>query len=252
MNQRDLTKHSQDNTNLISIIIATYNAEKFLPGCLESIASQSYPNIELVVIDSCSTDNTISLLKTFDRFPVIWISEHDNGIYDALNKGIGLAKGQWLYFIGSDDRLLPGFSELASKLHGEKNIFYANSTSYYTAATKPTFEILTGKFSRYRLAKYCVNHQSVIYPSSAFKHYRYNTRYTVFADYDLNLKLWGNRHFKKIYCNVPIVNYHMDGFSSTVTDDAFKKDKPALIKSSLGWWIYLRYLLKRFKKKMGR
>ena len=191
-------------------------------------------------------------MKEFDKGNVVWISEPDKGIYDALNKGIKLARGKWFYFLGADDRLLQGFSEMASKLKDENTVYYGNSVPFYYSSNKPSYELLIGKFSNYRLAKYCMNHQAVIYPAKAFYKYEYDLRYKVFADYALNIQVWGDRDFKKIFYPVTIARYNMTGFSSTITDVQFKKDKPRLIRKSMGWLMYARFIFKRFKKRLRR
>jgi glycosyltransferase involved in cell wall biosynthesis len=235
---------------LISIVIATYNAGSQLQECLASIDQQAYDNIEILIIDGGSTDNTIEIVKKFSgRKSITWLTEKDQGIYDALNKGIKLAKGDWLYFMGADDRLLPGFSELASKLKDPNTIYYGNTHEKYDPENKPSFTILTGEFSKYRLAKYCINHQAIIYPASAFEKYGYNVKYKVFADYALNLALWGDNNFNREHHSLTIVSYDMTGFSSLNEDIVFKQEKAALIKMNLGWIIYLRFMLKKLKKR---
>lgn len=239
----------QEKEKLISIIIATYNAEKHLLKCLESIRSQRFKNIEIIVIDGGSKDATISILKSFNYSSLIFISEPDLGIYDALNKGVKRAKGHWLYFLGSDDFLLDGFTDFAEKLADSKTIYYGNSESHYSGTVKPIYEILKGKFTSYRLTKYCMNHQSIIYPSSIFKNHRYDLRYKVFADYALNLMLWGNRSYKKAHLPISIVDYNMDGFSSITNDEMFRRDKPKIIRKHMGLLIYLRYMFRRYKRR---
>ena len=233
----------------ISIIIATFNAERCIRECLDSISNQQVENIEIIVIDGGSTDNTVQLLKQFKNVKLSWISESDKGIYDALNKGVAMAKGRWLYFLGADDRLLPGFTDMMNNLEDEDAIYYGDTETYYTG-DKPSFEVLHGEFSTYRLAKYCINHQAVIYPAKLFSKYHYNLRYKVFADYALNIQAWGDPSFKKIYHPVNIAVYHMSGFSSTEKDEIFKEDKPTLIRRYMGWGMYLRFLYKRYKKKL--
>jgi glycosyltransferase involved in cell wall biosynthesis len=238
----------RENT-LISIIIATYNAGAQLQECLASIDEQAYDNIEILIIDGGSTDNTLEIVKNFNGRSITCVSERDKGIYDALNKGIKLAKGNWLYFMGSDDRLLPDFSVLASKLENPNTIYYGNTHENYDPENKPSFTILTGEFSKYRLAKYCINHQAIIYPAKAFEKYSYDTKYKVFADYALNLALWGDNDFKREHHELMIVSYDMTGFSSLNVDITFKQEKAALIKKNLGWVVYLRFMLKKLKKR---
>lgn len=90
---------------LISVIIAVYNGEKYLQKALESVISQHYTQKELIVIDGNSTDNTVSIIEKFSEDIKYWLSEHDRGIYDAWNKAIEAASGEWICFIGADDFL---------------------------------------------------------------------------------------------------------------------------------------------------
>ncbi|MEI6411931.1 MAG: glycosyltransferase family 2 protein [Bacteroidota bacterium] len=86
----------------VSIITATYNSEKNITTCLESVASQDYGNIEHIIIDGASKDNTLNIVKQFPHVHLV-ISEPDKGIYDALNKGLALASGEIVGFLNSDD-----------------------------------------------------------------------------------------------------------------------------------------------------
>ena len=91
----------------ITIIIATYNAEKTLNRCLNSIIPQLTEECELIIIDGNSKDKTNEIIKSYKESVAYYISEPDKGIYDAWNKGINAAKGKWIAFIGADDILLP-------------------------------------------------------------------------------------------------------------------------------------------------
>lgn len=89
----------------LSIVIATYNCADTLQACLDSIHAQSWPGIEIVVADGGSTDGTVELIRAnADRLGP-WVSEPDRGIYDAWNKALELAGGDWIHFLGGDDRL---------------------------------------------------------------------------------------------------------------------------------------------------
>lgn len=91
----------------ISIIIATYNAGATLDRCLASIIAQLSADVELLIIDGGSKDNTVSIVEQYSRYVSYFVSEQDHGVYDAWNKGIAKAKGDWVMFIGADDILLP-------------------------------------------------------------------------------------------------------------------------------------------------
>src|ERR1700722_16529958 len=92
-------------SNLLSIIIPTYNSQNTILTALQSIVKQSFDDFEIIIVDGLSNDDTVTIVKNFQDDRIKIISELDNGIYDAMNKGIDRAKGDWLYFLGSDDRL---------------------------------------------------------------------------------------------------------------------------------------------------
>lgn len=90
----------------LSIIIATYNAEKYISTCIDSILTAKTDGVELIIIDGGSIDSTIDLIRGYKDSINYFLSEPDKGIYDAWNKAILVAKGEWVTFIGSDDVLV--------------------------------------------------------------------------------------------------------------------------------------------------
>src|SRR4051794_25072849 len=110
----------------ISIIVVTYNAGSILQNCLDSIFRQAYPAIEIIIIDGKSDDNTVSIIEKNSSRIAYWKSEPDEGIYDAMNKALKHVTGEWIYFIGADDELLPGFSDMAMELIDTAAIYYGN------------------------------------------------------------------------------------------------------------------------------
>lgn len=91
----------------ISIITATYNAATVLPRLIESLRAQTDPDFEWVVVDGVSTDGTLAILSEAGDVVTTFISEHDFGIYDALNKAINKASGDYYLVLGADDMLAP-------------------------------------------------------------------------------------------------------------------------------------------------
>jgi glycosyltransferase involved in cell wall biosynthesis len=90
---------------LISIVVAVLNGARTLPTCLDSVFAQSHADWELIVIDGGSRDGTLEYLRTRAARFAYWVSEPDRGIYNAWNKAVPKARGEWLSFLGSDDRL---------------------------------------------------------------------------------------------------------------------------------------------------
>ena len=89
----------------LSIIIPTFNSAKTLSRCLDSVISQSFTDWEVLMMDGVSNDDTIKIASSYQDSRIRIYSEPDKGIYDAMNKGIDKAQGEWLYFLGSDDWL---------------------------------------------------------------------------------------------------------------------------------------------------
>lgn len=88
-----------------SIITVTYNSEKYLADCIRSVQRQNYKNIEHIIIDGNSTDDTVKIIREYEHHVAHWISESDRGMYDAINKGLKLATGDIVGILNSDDML---------------------------------------------------------------------------------------------------------------------------------------------------
>lgn len=88
----------------VSVIVAVFNAASTLTRCLESIAAQTYSDLELIVVDGASTDGSVSIIRSWSDEIAFWTSEPDDGIYDAWNKGLRHATGEWICFLGADDQ----------------------------------------------------------------------------------------------------------------------------------------------------
>src|ERR1700744_2888998 len=128
-----------------SIVIPTYNAETTLSRALDSLLGQTFQDFEVLIIDGLSTDKTTAIIGDYAARDkrIRFISEKDNGIYDAMNKGIDLAKGDWIYFLGSDDQLYKK-DVLASVFTGEVNL---SSDVLYGDVYSPVFKgIYDGEF----------------------------------------------------------------------------------------------------------
>jgi glycosyltransferase involved in cell wall biosynthesis len=88
---------------LVSVITSSFNAVKTIEQTINSVINQSYPIIEYIIIDGGSTDGTLEVLKKYNDKITYWISEPDTGIYNAWNKALKVAKGDWIAFLGADD-----------------------------------------------------------------------------------------------------------------------------------------------------
>jgi glycosyltransferase involved in cell wall biosynthesis len=109
-----LSAASTTDRPLFTVVTVVFNGEKELESTLLSVLNQSYRNLEHIIVDGRSTDGTLGILRKYEAAIDYWVSEQDQGIYDAMNKGIRLARGEWLYFLNCGDRLVD--SEVLEKV----------------------------------------------------------------------------------------------------------------------------------------
>lgn len=231
----------------ITIITVSYNAVATIEKTILSVINQTYPHIEYIIIDGGSVDGTVDIIKKYDNKISYWISEHDEGIYDAMNKGVNLAHGDWIYFLGADDILF--------KKHTIESVvtnFVDFDTVYYgNVVLKRSGKIYLGKFDKYKLSITNLNHQSVFYPRRVFEKYRYDIKYLIYADYVLNIKCWGDKNYNTWYIDEVIAYYNEIGISSKTIDANFEKDRNSLIYKYLGakcvLYSFVRLFLHRLK-----
>lgn len=209
---------------LVSVIIPTYNSALTLSECLNSILNQKLRNIEVLVIDGASSDGTVDLLNEFSQTDdrVKWVSQMDKGIYDAMNKGVLLAKGEWIYFLGSDDTLVDcDVLECLSKhFTKEIDVIYGNVISTRFNGR------YDGEFSISKIYSQNICHQSIFFKKVIFKEIGlFNLKYPAHADWDHNIKWLINKKIRSKYLPIDIANYADGGFSSIHGDSIFAKDK---------------------------
>lgn len=131
-----------NNLPKISIITPSYNQGKFIEQTIQSVLSQNYPNLEYIIIDGGSTDNTLEIIKKYEDKIAYWVSEPDNGQADAINKGLERATGEIVNWLNSDDILLPNAlntiveeftnNPYASFIYGDTNQINENGEIIYT------------------------------------------------------------------------------------------------------------------------
>ncbi|ABW66335.1 glycosyltransferase family 2 protein [Desulfosudis oleivorans] len=212
---------------LVSIITVVLNGADTLERAIKSVVSQTFRDFEYIIIDGGSTDGTLDIIRRYESHLTCWISEPDKGLYDAMNKGVALSKGEWVYFLGADDYLLDGFTSAAARLKDGTTVYYGNV--YRPVADR----IYDGRFSFYKLACRNICHQSIFYPRCVWKKFSYNLKYPVFADYDLNLRCFVDDGIQFKYIPDTIAVFTDEGgLSPRQADKAFEKDKLDLIKAT--------------------
>jgi glycosyltransferase involved in cell wall biosynthesis len=230
--------NSKNSTNFkVTVITVVKNAGKVISGLFTSVRDFKTADVEFIVLDGLSSDNTVELIKQNEGIIDTWLSEPDKGIYDAMNKAVKLARGKWLIFMGADDQLLEGFKDMIPQLKDENTIYYGKVFFHDTFITGPIK-------NNYTLTKTNICHQAIFYPVNVFKKYNYETQYVKCADYVLNLNIWDDPNFKFVYCDYLIANFPQGGFSTHTKDSAFENDKAWLFKQHLKTGAYYRYIKK--------
>lgn len=208
-----------------SIIIPTYNAEATLGAALESITTQNFRDYEVIIVDGVSKDGTADIVDRYaaNNPAIRWVSEKDKGIYDAMNKGIGLARGEWLYFLGSDDILLD--DQVLTNVHRaaestDARMVYGNVLVKGSIIWAGDGKIYDGEFDREKIARSNISHQAIFYHKSVFPAVgNYNIAYSTCADWDLNLRCFAR--LKTQYVPLTIARFLVGGQSTNTQLDQF-------------------------------
>ncbi len=232
------------NLPVISIISVTYNAEVYLEQTIISIIKQTYQNIELIIVDGGSTDGTLDIIKKYEDRISYWVSEPDNGIYDAMNKASKVITGDWVNFIGAGDILLNVLHKVAPMLEKSNYIYYGD------VYRNDILKVFNGKFSAFRFSRVAICHQAILYPSSVFKKYQYDLKYKSTSDHHINLILYGDKSFKWKYIPVILCVYEGGGYSAVNKDFPFIKDRISIVKKNLPFIVYLYAASRNFVFKL--
>lgn len=180
---------------LISIIVAVFNGADTLQQCIDSVTRQTYLNKELIIIDGGSKDGTVELLKANNGQISHWLSEPDHGIYNAWNKGLAKAKGDWICFLGADDyfwdaQVLENMDGHLAKLPEDIRIAYGQVMLLNEDGEKlyPTGEPWQNIRERFRQIM-CLPHQGVMHRHSLFgQHGLFDESFSIAGDYELLLR----------------------------------------------------------------
>lgn len=180
-------RQSTDTRPLLSIIIPVYNADRWLEKAIQSVTAQRLAGSQLLVIDGGSTDRSLDIIQQYAYAIDTVVSEKDNGIYDAMNKGVDRAVGQWIYFLGADDQLEPDvLNKIAPYLKPEFAVVYG-------PIRFDNGQRLDSKFGWRTVFQNTVHHQGAFYHRSLFESFRYDTQLRIISDYELNLRIFLQR-----------------------------------------------------------
>ncbi len=197
----------------ISVITVTYNCADVIAATLESVARQSHANIEHVIVDGSSTDDTYSIIAGHPSPLINAVSEPDNGLYDAMNKGLARATGEYCFFLNGGDvfsaddtleRMLADVEDCNAILFGYVRI-KTKLGSWFAPYEGPNYQIES---------TYLPHHQSIFYPAAYFRSHRFDLRFPTHADIVFTAQ--ARRRCLAIFKPVHIVDSTMGGFATNL------------------------------------
>jgi glycosyltransferase involved in cell wall biosynthesis len=193
-----------------SVVIPTFRDNR-IAAALASLSIQKNIQLEVIVVDGANEPEAFQSLPTYS-FPITFIHEKDNGVYDAMNKGISKAQGTWIYILGSDDVLANDntLSNLISRGSQADIIFgnVENTGLSHSATTK----IHIPSFPNGMIWKHTLHQQGVIYKRSLFQERAFNTDYKILGDYEFHFHL-KNKNVKAEYVNETVALCDANGLS---------------------------------------
>lgn len=227
----------------ISIITATYNSASTITSAIESVLEQDYPNIEHIIIDGASKDNTVELVKSYqkDHPNIVFKSEADKGIYDALNKGVSMATGDIIGFLHSDDFFhnRETIEKIVTKLQqsGANGIF---GDLQYVNAEKTTKVIRYWKSKPFQpkllQRGWMPAHPTLFLKKEVYqKHGNFDLTFKIAADYDFMLRILKDNSLNLEYLPEIITHMRVGGASNAVGNikQKMKEDLKALRKNEI-------------------
>ncbi len=199
----------------ISVITINYNDLEGLIKTVNSVVAQTFKNVEFILVDGASTDGSAEYVKSNASHFTYWVSEPDSGIYNAMNKAIKMATGDYLIFMNSGDYFYNQnvLSEIADSLFGADIIYGRSIREHQNKKTEWPYIFDVDKGDLY---KYSLHHQSMFFKRELFEKYGgYNEEYKIVADWEFCLRMYlqTESKFKRIDNFISVFN--LDGVSQS-------------------------------------
>lgn len=215
----------------VSIITSVYNNEKTIEDAIKSVLSQTYPNIEYIVVDGASKDNTVAVIKKYEDKISTFVSERDKGIYDGLNKGVSLATGDIIAFLHSDD--IYADENIISEVveHFKKtntNSIYGDLVYVDKDDTSKIFRYWkSGKYSLQKLCNGWMPPHPTFFVKKEFydKYGKFDLAFGISADYDFMLRMLGKYKITTSYLPKVLYKMRVGGASNRSLKNIIQKSR---------------------------
>lgn len=215
----------------VSIITVVYNAVATIEQTILSVVKQDYSNIEYIIVDGGSTDGTLDIVKKYEKKIALWLSEPDHGIYDAMNKGLTHATGNYIYYLGADDCLLAptSISQVVSFLQDNPEVDVLCASVMMVDTVYRIEKVYSSDFSEADvLSGYNTPHQGMFVRREILQKHRFDTSYHIAADYKNFLKFYLDPDIALQKTDLIVAYYANDGISGNGTEAQRMEDVRAL------------------------
>ncbi|WP_343304442.1 glycosyltransferase family 2 protein [Chitinophaga niabensis] len=198
---------------LVTVITVVFNGEASIERTIKSVAEQKTPEIEYIIVDGASRDNTVKIIRQYEQVVDYWISEKDKGIYNAMNKGATYASGKYITFLNADDTMKMNYLQTFTSLIQDKDYFSCGVKMIYNNKTINwvPFNIIPAHntfFWRMPLP-----HPGLMVKKTVFDELGgFNEKYRYAADYDFILRLV--KKYNGIFSDKVMIDFYMGGASS--------------------------------------
>ncbi|WP_407269625.1 glycosyltransferase family 2 protein [Radiobacillus sp. PE A8.2] len=213
-----INSYREKDLPLVSIVTVCFNSANTIEDTIKSIKEQTYPNIEYIIVDGGSTDNTLDIIKKNEKYVAKWVSESDKGIYDAMNKGIAMCSGEIIGIINSDDWF--EYEAVALSVEAIKNqkiSFSYGIVNWLDFENERVDKFIPEDEDQLlptAMHKCPIHHPSLFIKKEVYDEIgNYDTKYKIVADYDLILRMLYSG-YKGVKINKPIANFRLGGESA--------------------------------------
>lgn len=213
----------------ISIITVCFNSASTLETTIISVASQTYKNIEYIIVDGNSNDNTLEIIKEYENVITKWISEPDQGLYDAMNKGIKMATGEVICFINSDDLFCDN-----KAIESVMNIFLDNpmldsvyADLYYVSQKNTDIIVrrwIAGEQKKFKYGWHPVHPTLFIKKKIYSKYGLFNLDYELAADFEIMLRFLEKHKISTHYLRKVLVKMRLGGITNKNFKNIYKQN----------------------------
>ena len=243
-----MTNSKSSDNICVSIITVVFNAENTIERTIESVISQNYKNIDYVIIDGGSTDGTLEILNKYKPYFSSFISETDEGIYNAMNKGLSLAKGDVVGILNADDYLYPdAINKVAESFTDAIDFVYAYMDIQDSKGNKVmTFKPLPyNKMLTKGLTDMGAQHSSIYARKSAYKKLNgFNEKYKIVADHDFMIRLFEQGYkSREIHASLGVVSLGGESDSWRINRELYMLAKSHGMNPVRAFLISLRKML---------